>query len=1328
MIGRPCLQRYSSTWAVLPLLVFALLGLWRIPLAAQGASASLGGTVADSTGAVIPGANVTVSNAANGFVRTTKSNSVGIFLFAAIDSGDYTLTIAAPGFETIVQNGIHLDPGDARTLSVVKLVPGAESESVVVNATESTILQTGEKSALITAEDLEHLSTVGRDVTELLKILPGSAISPGSGAFGNTANSNSVDPPSLQVTVGGSSTAYSMNGSPLNGDSVRVDGVNLNDPASYAGSTQTVNTEATAETKVELSNFGADMPNGPVVIDVVSKSGTTQLHGSLYGHVRTYQMNTTDALAGALQAIKPNDRYIYPGATLSGPIHFPHSDFNHNNKLLYFLQAEDYAQRNVYSYDSAPEAIYHALVPTPGMLKGDFSPAQITKYLPPGAVTCNSADCAVTECPQGATNCISYGEYANLASVPTTGLVPGPATGTNASSGGVLVNCTSNGAPNCLGPYLNPGALAVMKLIPAPNLPGGQTNLNGFNYVRNNLVNNDLWTAHGRVDFVQSDRDKLFGTYTIENGVTGIPQNTYYFGSGSSGGVNTPGGSIENTDSQSAALNWTNVFSPTMTNEVTSFVAYVNQDFGAENSNLLTYGSLDYPTPYPTAYANGTKQYPTLVDYGYDGLPLGLFPDYSFGSQYFKRMTYGIGDNLTKVWGKQELKFGVDIERAEDNSVDPTTGGAPTNGGIQNYYVNPTFNLPTGPNGSLQKYANSDGLTTSGTGNLLASFLEGEMMAYEQANILPKIDLYWWNTAFYATDSWRVLHNMTLTVGARAEHEGEWQDAHHVGIPVFIPSTYATVDPTPNNPLPGFHWHAIDPAIPNSGQTVTPLFLDPRVGFAWDVLGNGKTVIGGGYGWYRFHDAWGDVANALAISDGLRTVFLTNPYPTGGDYTNNGLTLGYVGMLHLNPNDPKVAENSLATTGLYAFDQHDHKQPLVQTYSLTVTQQFKGTLFSAAYVGNNSNSILNDGSNGSVTVDNVNAIQPNGLFRPDPTSVAVVNTIAANGTEVPKVGPNPFFGTTWTPLQLSALAGNSTPVTPSINDWRPYPLYGQLQLEAHTLFANYNGLQITWGKSKGWLNFGSNYAWSKALGVRGGYSNGNPGDSFNVWNDYGPLAYDRSDIVNAWYYLDGGSHFHENKTVEYLANGWALSGWTGIQSGSNLQATSYSTNFGLIGMLGPGSVPGTSGVGGTVQVFNRVFLGTPDVSLQPTLSCNPGRTVLPHQYINGACFHLPAIGGSNGPFNFPYIHGPGWFDSDLTIMKNFKLTEHQTLQISGAGFNFLNHPLVTFSNVAPTEEQLDFLNTQNFNPVQATQVNGTFGMTNFKTGRRIMELSAKYTF
>ncbi|MGA3371499.1 MAG: carboxypeptidase-like regulatory domain-containing protein [Terracidiphilus sp.] len=1349
MILRPWSSKGTSTWVSLGLLILVLAGIGQRPLLAQTITASLSGVVSDQTGAVIPAATVTAKNQSNGFLRTVKTNGVGIFSFSSLDSGDYTVTVKAQGFEVNVQKGIHLDPGDARTLSSVKMVPGVETITVTVNADVSSVLETGERSDLITAAQLAHLSTEGRDVTELMKLLPGSAINTGSGSFSSNSASNTTYDPG-QVTITGGSGNYAMSGSPVNGVSVRSDGINLNDPGSYSGSTQTVNTDTTAEVKVEQSNFGADTANGPVVINAVGKSGGSTIHGTLYLHGRTYQMNATDALVAGLDPSghlkKPDDRYIYPGATLGGPLRFPGKNFNHSGRLVFFAQAEDYAQRNVYSYNNPGQAIYHAVVPTPSMLKGDLSPAQIQKYLPPGAASeCNDDTCSVTPC--GLTG-PCYGLWSAVTAVPTEGLVPGP----GQDAGGVHINCTnaySSPTNGCMAPYLDKAALTIMKLLPSPNVgvtstnPDGQANQNGYNFIKNNLVNNDLWTAHGRIDFAQSELSKIYGVYTIESGFTGVPQGNYYFASGSSGGVNLPGGSIESTNSQSASLHWTRVFSSTLTNEAFASLAYVNQLFNAGDAAELTTASLGEPGLNTSAYENGTKQFPTLNDYGYNGLPIGLFPDYSYGAITTKRMTPGIGDDLTKVWGKHTFKFGVNVEKAMDNSVYPNSGSIPTNGAIQNYYVNPSFQLPTvAPDGTTQlyNYDNSCNNTCgSGTGNNLANFLEGEFFKYLQANTLPKIDLYWWSSAFYATDSWKVRSNLTLTLGLRVEHEGEWQDAHKVGIPVWIPADYqawAATDsaPTAAHPLPGFRWHSLagDSSTPNSGQTVTPLFLDPRAGFSLDIRGNGKTVISGGYGWYRFHDNWNDVANALAVSTGQRTISVTNPYSTIGYVGNsNGLTLGYLGSLKLNPSDPSVVLSSLGTTGLFGFDPSDHKQPLTATYSLTLTQQLFGTTLAIGYVGNNSNSILNDGSNGGITVDNVNAIKPNGLFQPDPAQEVV--TIKLNSTTNQfywQLGPNPYAGTTWSPPSLQGMGGNPTLTVPSINDWRPYPLYGQLQLEAHKLFANYNGLQVTWNRSKGWLTYGANYTWSKAMGVRGGYNNGNPGDSFNVWNDYGPLAYDRSHIFNVWYVVALGSHIHGNRVLGAAANNWEISGYTGYQSGPNLQATSYGTNFGLEGQLGPGSIPGNFVNGGVnpTNVSSIVFLGTPDVSLQPLLTCDPRSNLKAHQYINGNCFALPQIGTGNGKLIYPYIHGPGYFQSDLTVRKDFHLNDRQTFQISGAAFNFLNHPLVTFSNVSPNQETLDFINPANYDPTQAIQYNSQFGITPYKVGRRVMEISMKYSF
>jgi hypothetical protein len=185
-----------------------------------------------------------------------------------------------------------------------------------------------------------------------------------------------------------------------------------------------------------------------------------------------------------------------------------------------------------------------------------------------------------------------------------------------------------------------------------------------------------------------------------------------------------------------------------------------------------------------------------------------------------------------------------------------------------------------------------------------------------------------------------------------------------------------------------------------------------------------------------------------------------------------------------------------------------------------------------------------------------------------------------------------------------------------------------------------------------------------------------------------------------------------------------------MQSGPNLQATNYGTNFGLEGQLGPGSIPGNFVNGGVspTNVSNIVFLGTPDVSLQPLLTCDPRSNLKTNQYINGSCFALPQIGTGNGKLIYPYIHGPGYFQSDLTVRKDFHLNDRQTLQISGAAFNFLNHPLATFSNVSPNQETLDFINPANYDPTQAIQYNSLFGITPYKTGRRVMEISMKYSF
>ena len=133
---------------------------------AQVDSASLNGVVQDSTGAAVPGAVVTLENTLSGTPRVVTSNGAGAFSFAAVPSGDYNLKVVKTGFSNFVQNGIHLDPGDSRTLTDLRLAVGGQSQTVTVEADAAGIpLDSGQLSATITARNLEQLSVVGRDAS-----------------------------------------------------------------------------------------------------------------------------------------------------------------------------------------------------------------------------------------------------------------------------------------------------------------------------------------------------------------------------------------------------------------------------------------------------------------------------------------------------------------------------------------------------------------------------------------------------------------------------------------------------------------------------------------------------------------------------------------------------------------------------------------------------------------------------------------------------------------------------------------------------------------------------------------------------------------------------------------------------------------------------------------------------------------------------------------------------------------------------------------------------------------------------------------------------------
>jgi hypothetical protein len=169
-----------------------------------------------------------------------------------------------------------------------------------------------------------------------------------------------------------------------------------------------------------------------------------------------------------------------------------------------------------------------------------------------------------------------------------------------------------------------------------------------------------------------------------------------------------------------------------------------------------------------------------------------------------------------------------------------------------------------------------------------------------------------------------------------------------------------------------------------------------------------------------------------------------------------------------------------------------------------------------------------------------------------------------------------------------------------------------------------------------------------------------------------------------------------------VVNGWTASGVAQIWSGANLQ------NGAEFGMSMPAGAPTVVGI-----------TGTPDVYAAPVLTCDPRKNLGANQYLNPSCFQLPTP-GHNGTFVIPEAFGPGFFNTDLSLFKNFHFTERRYIQFRVEGFNVLNHANRTFG--------LDNNLNLNFSAATGAETNALFGTATTKTGFRIIQFVAKFYF
>jgi hypothetical protein len=1260
---------------------------------AQTTSASLSGVVADTTGALIPQASVILRNTKSHETRHAASNSAGIFRFNAVPAGTYSVTISMKGFQTLVTRDIELHPNDNVSMSELHMKVGAQEESVTVEA-NTDIATSGERSSLITAKDIQKLSTVGRDVSELLRTQAGFAVVQ-SGL--DNASSSSAE---VAGTYSGLSN-YVGNGATANGASIISDGANVTDPGSGAGQTQTVNMDFVQEVKIETSNFGADTAKGPTVITAVGKSGGQAFHGNLRVYARTYQLNAQDWFQKFQNFGAIKDHYIYPGVEVGGPVLIPHTNFNKNRKLTFEFGAEDYVQRNVYAYGSLPKSLLEGLVPTKAMLNGNFSQKALADYL---GVDTTDIDGTSGRYGAGCTPNGLLSTYYHICAQPQGAITIDP------------------GVSAILRAYYEPGCTGDLSTCPGP----GPTK-NFYNTQTLNLENPDSYQIRYRLDYSINDTNKLFFVYNGQFGTTShIPESIYYSpgtsGQAYLGGADTPGKINATAGSNLASVNYTHIFNSQMTNEIYAGLSEVKNTYASGNQSLLTKSHWGYP--YQGIYPTATNQLPQVATYsaGDAILPFAITPDFSSGPYLSTKFLPSGGDNFSYVFRNHTFKLGIYVERDTANQTDLSPL---TNGQISNYYMN---------NSSIGGCNNA----FKGCGeNYLADFFAGYVGTFTQQNFNAKTDLDYWTASWYATDSYKLTKRLTLDFGVRFDHLGPWQDKHGLGMATFFPNLYATDPKNTTNPdgslfEPGVRWHGGNHAtnnnagfagVPNSGVPSRWAFVSPRAGFAFDAWGNGTTILRGGWGMYRAHDSWNDFTGPAATAQGLVTS------TAGGSPTQGSVALSQIGQI--GPGFRCDFSQQNGCPSIMLLDPGDNQQPLTQTYSFSVSQRFPfDSVFDIAYVGNQSSNLLTDNASTNVVqsqdLRDINAIPIGSFFKPDP------NPASTAFGQIPN---------------LSSFQQTQQ------NDYRKYPNYSHMGMPRHIAYANYNALQTNWNKQRGRLNYGLNYTFSKALGIRGAFNNGVAGDPTNLRANYGPLAFDRTSIIGASYSYDVGERFHSgNRLLRGLGNFWLVSGITNWQSGPNLQAVYY-PNFNLQGYANSSyggnrcALGVDSNTATACQINNTLLLGTTDVMLQPVLRASSGCPggdptggLQKNQYINGNCFALGPQ-GVNGPTNLGYIHGPAFFNSDLTLQKTIPLKESRNLQFRLAGFNFLNHPLTSFSSRYPREANLQFYDpnnvgfsgvqlVNNFNPNGSCSDAGSqcFGYAGFKTGRRVLEVMARYNF
>ncbi len=1184
-------------------------------LPAQSTGGRIIGRVADPTGAVIANVKVTLINEATGVTTDTTTNDNGDYAFPQVPVGTYRMEFDLTGFKKNVQRSVNLDLN--AVLAINSVLQIGETRETVDVTSEAPIVDTTstQLGAIMDSKQVAGLPLNSRDTYQLLQLQPGVQGVGGSDLFygSNTAGAVSVN------GGRGRSNNFSVNGG--DGNDLFVNG-----PAIQPSP------DSISEFRVLSNTFDAEYGrNSGAVINVVTKSGTNQWHGSAYEFFRNKVLDSKGFIDPAI----PDNKQNQFGGTFGGAIK--------KDRTFFFASYE--GRRVVQGIVGDP-----TVVPTADERNGDFSA---------GGTATPFAGAVTTDLFASVLNARCGLNIPLPSSFPTLNPIPVALQYANIFPGNQIPT-------NCLDPV----AVSLLnQYVPLPNSPNSI-----FQSIPDSRQHANQFSV--KLDHHINDRQNLSVYYYFNDSYEADPFTKFQ-----AEFTNLlPGfGDLNKTRSQQVNLSHTWTLSTSVVNEarVTYFREGQGTFLSPQNHHLVIDSCTGAAVPF---CFTGTTDTPSVIPSNprigitpglgpaHEGVPdISVAGGFSIGNDFEGELpqfgnTYQFSDNFTKVKGNHTMKFGVDLrnQRFFQTLFFSPQGDFTYSGGGPNDFLGPDLfpNYLTGiPDTDLMGSTNSEDVR----GN-----------------------------AFYlfAQDSWKIKPNVTLNYGLRWEYNQPFYDARG-RYQTFRPGQTSSVyncSATPVGDCPVGLVVPGDPGVPKGLTKPYYKSFAPRIGVAWDPRKDGKMTIRGGFGVFynpieqlvlEQFQAEPPFGGSTTIPEG----FFQAPFVL----QSGGILPNPFGSILDPPRGTPFDWSIFRPILLFGELQPQLRSQYTEQYNFGIQRQlFKDMVFNLGYVGSQGHRLLAthdlSPANAQTCLDLQNISNLTGdatltcgpFFGDSPFSIAA-NEIPAGvtlhlpyGPQAVVTGPNP------NPITLVGLRPFSSPTCdPTTGNGCPadgVPVFSSIFAQDTIANSAYNSLQASLEKrlSNG-LQFEVAYTYSKSIDDASSFENALKPICNGVLNNFscnrGLSLFDaRHRLVISYLWQPPVPKYNGLKGK--ALDGWAVSGITSFQSGFPIRMITIDDQE-LENDTSGFEAPGRPVENGPVHFVNPRSNGN-YYFCQPAAGTTSGGAGSPNCNITD-----PVLGDLGGPRSI--CCGPGINNFDMSLQKETPIGERVNAEFRAEFFNIFNH-------------------------------------------------------